>query len=140
MYLPASSTSRRAGDEKPEMQGLVEHLAAEQVHEDTEAAEEDRQPQVEELEHTGVDKPIFGEIDDQALVVAIEDAVGKAQVVLGGAAVEVLQVAALRSSARPLRRMRSSMVESLIGVPRRARARDSTGRPLRYAGERRREA
>ena len=52
--------------EKPKVQGLVEHLAAKQVDEDTEAAEENRQPQVEVLEDARVDHAVFGKIDDRS--------------------------------------------------------------------------
>ena len=53
-----------AADRREEVvvQALVEDLAAEQVHEDSQAAEEDGQPQIEHLEHGGEDVGVQAEI------------------------------------------------------------------------------
>src|SRR5262249_1218503 len=47
------------GSQKIEMQALVEQFAAKQVHEDSQAAEEDCQSQIEELKHAGEDDRVF---------------------------------------------------------------------------------
>ena len=48
--------------EEPVVQRAVAHLAAEEIHEHAEATEEDRQPQVEELEDAGEDRPVLFEV------------------------------------------------------------------------------
>ena len=49
------------GSEEVVVQAFVEHLAAEEVHEDADAAEEDRQAQIEVLEDGGEDEGVLRE-------------------------------------------------------------------------------
>ena len=44
------------------MQAAIEHLTAKEIHEDSDAAEEDSQPQVENLKHRGEDVRVPAEI------------------------------------------------------------------------------
>src|SRR3970040_2054782 len=47
------------GGEKPKVQRLIQHLAPEQVHEDPQAAEENRQAQIEVLENSRKHLPVL---------------------------------------------------------------------------------
>ena len=48
--------------QKIKVQALVQNLSPKKIHEDSEAAEEDRQPQIEKLEHPGENDGIVGQI------------------------------------------------------------------------------
>src|ERR1051325_7019458 len=61
--LPGQERLAAGRREKPEVQGLVQHLAAEQVHENAEAAEKDRQSKIEELKNSREDAAVFLEVD-----------------------------------------------------------------------------
>ena len=62
-YLPASSTSRRAGASNQKCSVRLLISAAEEIHEDAQTAEEDREPQVEVLEDPGEDRPVLFEVE-----------------------------------------------------------------------------
>src|ERR1035438_359026 len=47
---------------KIEMQTLIEDLAAKQIHEDSQTAEEDREAQIEKLEHAGKNRGTLGSV------------------------------------------------------------------------------
>ena len=57
------------------MQRAIAHLAAEEIHEHAEAAEEDRQPQVEVLEDPGEDHPILFEVQQGRDVPRLQPAI-----------------------------------------------------------------
>ena len=48
--------------EKVKMETLVEDFAAEQIHEDSQATEEDREPQIEKLEYSGENDGILAQV------------------------------------------------------------------------------
>jgi hypothetical protein len=61
--------------EEPVVQRPVAHLPAEEIHEHAEAAEEDRQPQVEVLEDPREDHPVLFEVEQAADVPGLQRAV-----------------------------------------------------------------
>ncbi len=67
------------GREEPEMQCLIQHLAPEEIHENAEAAEEYRQPQVEKLKHSGKYLAVFFEIQQRSHLPGRELAVRELQ-------------------------------------------------------------
>src|SRR4030095_9721542 len=61
--------------EKPEVERPVAHLAAEEIHEDAQTAEEDREPQVEVLKDAREDRSVFFEVEHTVDVPALQLAV-----------------------------------------------------------------
>ncbi len=80
--------------EKPEVQRPVAHLPAEEIHEDAQATEEDREPQVEVLKDPREDHPVFFEVEQAADVPALQLAVDE-QEPCGPPPVEVRNIAIL---------------------------------------------
>src|SRR5580704_19591443 len=60
--LPGEQNFAPHGSQQIEVQALVQHFSAEQVREDSHAAEEYRQAQVEELEYGCEDGRVLGDI------------------------------------------------------------------------------
>ena len=56
------------------MEGLVEHLAAEEVYKYAQAAKEDRQPQVEVLKDCGEHTPVCVEVNQRLASLALQNA------------------------------------------------------------------
>ena len=102
--------------EKPEVQRPVAHLAAEEIHEDAQTAEEDREPQVEVLEDPREHRAVLFEVEQTANVSALHFAVDE-QEPGGPPPIEVDDVAILGALlGEPGARRRSDRGEGLSFV------------------------
>ena len=68
------------GRQQPVVQRLVQHFAAEQIHEDAQTTEEDRQRQVEVLEDCGKDGTVFFKIHERLAANVNKQAVGEVKI------------------------------------------------------------
>src|SRR5713226_7674944 len=65
------------GRQKVKVETLVENLAAEQIHEDSQAAEKDGEAQIEKLEYSGEHDRILGQVESLVDVNADDFSLGK---------------------------------------------------------------